>query len=51
MVCLNPRLREDRRRKREDLLQATEEVLGVIAASVRAGTLKPKFQPCQGVKH
>ena len=40
MVCLNPRLREDRRRKREDLLEATEGVLETIAASVRAGTLK-----------
>ena len=40
MVCLNPRLREDRRRTREALLAATEEVLETIAASVRAGTLK-----------
>ena len=40
MVCLNPRLRDDRRRKRENLLRATEEVLEAIAASVRAGTLK-----------
>ena len=40
MVCLNPRLREDRRRTREALLEATEEVLETIAASVRAGTLK-----------
>ena len=27
MVCLNPRLREDRARKREELLQATEKIL------------------------
>ena len=40
MVCLNPRLREERRRKREDLLKATEEALEAIAASVRAGRLK-----------
>ena len=40
MVCLNPRLREERRRKREDLLKATEEALHGIAASVRSGRLK-----------
>ena len=39
-VCLNPRLREERRRKREDLLKATEEALEAIAASVRSGRLK-----------
>ncbi len=33
MVCLNPRLREERRRKREDLLRATEEALAGIAAA------------------
>ena len=33
MVCLNPRLREERRRKREDLLQATEQTLADIAAA------------------
>ena len=40
MVCLNPRLREERRRKREALLRATEETLDRIAASVRSGRLK-----------
>ena len=40
MVCLNPRLREERRRKREDLLAAAEQALERIAASARAGTLK-----------
>ncbi len=40
MVCLNPRLREERRRKREELLKATEEALEAIAASVRSGRLK-----------
>ncbi len=54
---LNPRLREERGRKREGLLEATEEVLEAIAASVRAGTLKggrenrPRRQPPQGRKH
>ena len=32
MVCLNPRLRQERRRKREELLKATEEALAEIAA-------------------
>ena len=40
MVCLNPRLREERRRKREELLRAAEAALERIAAPVRAGTLK-----------
>ena len=31
MVCLNPRLRQERRRKREELLQATETKLRSIA--------------------
>ena len=44
MVCLNPRLREERRRKREELLAATEQTLEKIAASVRAGTLKGKAE-------
>ena len=35
MVCLNPRLRDERARKREDLLQATEAILEEIARSVR----------------
>ncbi|WP_420431332.1 IS1634 family transposase [Candidatus Poriferisocius sp.] len=33
MVCLNPRLRAERARKREELLVATEEVLSGIAAA------------------
>ena len=40
MVCLNPRLREERARKREALLQATEATLATMAASVRSGRLK-----------
>ena len=39
MACFNPRLQEERRRKRESLLQATEKALEKIAAAVRAGTL------------
>ena len=44
MVCLNPRLREERRRKREELLQATGQTLERIAASVRAATLSGKAE-------
>ena len=35
VVCLNPRLREERARKREDLLKATEAILERIAGIVR----------------
>ena len=35
VVCLNPRLAEERARKREDLLKATEAILGRIAGIVR----------------
>ena len=35
MVCLNPRLRAERARKREDLLRATEALLEEIARIVR----------------
>ncbi len=35
MVCFNPRLHEERARKREDLLQATEAILERIAEIVR----------------
>ena len=38
LVCLNPRLRDERARKREKLLQATEEVLRHIAGMVERGT-------------
>ncbi len=44
LVCLNPRLRQERRRKREDLLQATELALERIGASVRPGTLSGKAE-------
>ncbi len=39
LLCLNPRLRTERRRKREDLLQATERILEGIATAVRDGRL------------
>ena len=35
VVCLNPRLAEERARKREDLLKDTEAILGRIAGIVR----------------
>ena len=37
LVCLNPRLRAERARKREELLQATERILEKIAALVQQG--------------
>ena len=40
MVCLNPRLREERRRKREELLSAPEGVLEEIERLVSNGSLK-----------
>jgi hypothetical protein len=40
VACRNPVLAADRARKRGDLLQATEEDLGKIAAQVAAGRLK-----------
>ena len=39
LLCLNPRLRTERRRKRQDLLQATERILEGIATAVRDGRL------------
>ncbi len=42
MVCLNPRLREERRLKREELLEATERILCKIASSVENGRLRGK---------
>ena len=48
MVCLNPRLRDERRRKRGALLRATEATLDRIAASVRAGTLAGKAGSATG---
>ena len=42
MVCLNPRLRDERARKREDLLQATERILAEIARIVHNPRAKLK---------
>ena len=40
VVCRNPRLAEERARKREDLLQATETQLQPIVEAVEAGRLR-----------
>jgi hypothetical protein len=40
IACRNPHLAAERTRKREDLLQATEDDLAKIAAQVQAGRLK-----------
>jgi len=40
VVCRNPLVAEERRRKRDDLLQATEALLAPITARVEAGTLR-----------
>ncbi len=42
LVCLNPRLREERARKREDLLRATEQTLAEIAAAAARRRPGPK---------
>ncbi len=42
LVCLNPRLREERARKREDLLRATEQTLAEIAAAASRRRPGPK---------
>ena len=42
LVCLNPRLREERARKREALLRATENLLGDIATAVENRRLRGK---------
>ncbi len=44
MVGRNPRLREERARKRAALLQATEEILEQIAGAVQSGRLQGKEQ-------
>ena len=44
VVCRNPLVAEDRRRTREELLQATEGVLAPIKARVEAGTLRGKAE-------
>jgi Transposase DDE domain len=40
VVCRNPLVAQDRARKREELLQATERALGEIAGRVERGTLR-----------
>ena len=42
MVCLNPRLRGERARKREDLLRATEDELRRIAEAAARARPGPK---------
>jgi hypothetical protein len=50
MACFNPLLAEQRRRKREELLAATEKELERIAASVARRTNKPLSAEQIGVK-
>jgi hypothetical protein len=40
VVCRNPLVAEERRRKRDDLLEATEQLLAPIQARVEQGTLR-----------
>ena len=42
VVCKNPALDQDRARKREELLQATERDLDKVVEAGRAGRLKSK---------
>ena len=50
VACFNPLLADERRRKRKDLLQATEDCLGRLAAEVRRRTKKPLLKDEIGVK-
>ena len=50
MVCFNPLLAAERRRKREDLLQATEKGLAKLAAQVARRTKTPMKQSEIGLK-
>ena len=50
MACFNPLLAEQRRRKREELLAATEKELGRIAAGVARRKAKPLSADQIGVK-
>lgn len=49
MVCFNPLLAEDRKRKREELLVATEVMLAKIAAQVARRTKTPMTRGTIGV--
>jgi hypothetical protein len=42
IVCRNPLMAEERKRKREELMQATERELKKVAESVRSGRLKDR---------
>lgn len=44
IICRNPFVAQERRRKREELLAATEAVLAPIAVRVAAGTLRGKAE-------
>lgn len=50
IACMNPLLAEERRRKREDLLAATEKHLLKIAAEVKRRSKKPLTESEIGVK-
>ena len=50
MACFNPLLAEERRRKREELLKATENVLEKIARQVGRRTKKPMSKSEIGIK-
>jgi hypothetical protein len=50
IVCFNPVLAEERRRKREDLLQATERELARVAKSAARRTRKPYDDATLGIK-
>jgi transposase len=44
IVCRNPYLAEERKQKREELLQSTEKHLAKIAASVQAGKIEDRAE-------
>lgn len=50
IACFNPRLAAERRKKREELLQATEKALGRLEAEVKRRTKKPLGKAEIGVK-
>jgi hypothetical protein len=50
IACFNPLLAAERRRKREELLQATEKALGRLEAEVKRRTKKPLGKAEIGVK-
>jgi transposase/ribosomal protein L35 len=50
IACFNPLLQTERRRKREELLQATEKALGRLEAEVKRRTKKPLGKAEIGVK-